>query len=386
MKLFLKKKKIVISAAYGMGNLGDEVICETMIKDILSINPNAKISILVFNKDLFFKAHPSWKGNKSISVESMNYQKKIFFQPLEFLSIVKGFFKIVFCGIFIWGGGGLIRNRPDWLQIYISPLRVAQFFRKKTIIWSIGVDTVTNQRVVALVNKIKKIDFFSVRDETSQRNLSDILKTIEENKIQVVRDSVFHFSEEKVIANPHKNIYNIGLNLSFWKADFSKKIQIDQFLNSLAQVFNEISEKINYKIIYLPTAPLKDNLLFEKLKSKFKPQILVESPNINTSYDYLDELLKLNLFIGMRMHSFILASQVNKLPILGIIYDEKVEAIKKELNLKNKIWPIEELLAKPELLKREILNCLKEPQSFLIDFRKFRKDSTKIYSILKLYL
>jgi polysaccharide pyruvyl transferase WcaK-like protein len=386
MKKNQRFKKIVISSAYGMGNLGDEAICETIINDIFSINNEVQITILVFDKNLFFKAHPHWRKNKKISVESMNFRKNICFRPCAFLSLLKGTLKILFCDLFIWGGGGIIRNRPDWLKIYIIPLQIAQFFKKKIIIWSIGIDKITNSQVINLIKKIKKVDFFSIRDNISKRNLLNVSKIFKENEIQVIRDPVFHFLESKIIVNPQQKIYNIGLNLSFWKADFSNEVKIDRFINSLANVFNELSEEINFKILYLPTVPSKDNILFEKLKSKLISQLKIETPFINTPGEYLNRLSALNLFIGMRMHSIILASNIDNLPIVGIIYDEKTIAIKRELNLNNNFFYINEISSKSFLFRNYILSCLKEPQSFLVNFKEFRENSKKMLEILKLYL
>ena len=99
-----KIKKMVISGAYGMQNLGDEAICETMVGDIFSLNNRAAITILVFNEDLFFEAHPQWEENKTISVELMNFRKRTLLNPLKVLSLIKGILKIVLCDVFVWGG------------------------------------------------------------------------------------------------------------------------------------------------------------------------------------------------------------------------------------------------------------------------------------------
>ena len=381
-----KIKKMVISGAYGMQNLGDEAICETMVGDIFSLNNRAAITILVFNEDLFFEAHPQWEENKTISVELMNFRKRTLLNPLKVLSLIKGILKIVLCDVFVWGGGGIVRNRPDSLSEYMIPLRIAQFFKKKIIVWSIGVNEIDSQPVIDLLKKIEKAEFFSVRDENSRKNLIKALRDSNKNKIQVIRDPVFHFCNFRVAANPTQGIYNIGLNISFWKGRFSEKNKLNEFINSLGEILNQAHREKNYRLIYLPTSPRKDNVLFQELRERLMPKIKIESPVIHTPTQYLAYLKKLHLFIGMRMHSIILASNVTLLPILGIIYDEKVAALKRELNLPGSIWAMDEVVSKPKLLVKKIVDFLQYSEAGIADFEKFKENSKEIIYHLKEYL
>ena len=121
MKQSINNKKIVISAAYGMGNLGDEAICETIIYDSVSVDSATRITVLVIDKYLFFTSHPDFVGRKNIRIRSMDFRRGTLFNPMKVIDVFMGMVAIVFCDVFIWGGGNLIRNKKYWLNIYIKP-------------------------------------------------------------------------------------------------------------------------------------------------------------------------------------------------------------------------------------------------------------------------
>ena len=377
------KKRIIIAASLGSGNIGDEAICEKIVNDILSITGNLKITILVFNKNLFLTSHPHWIKFKKITIESMNYRKKILLSPRELLSILRGIGSILFCNYFIWGGGGLVRNRSDWLKIYLIPFKIAQFLHKKILILSIGVDKITDFGVVKLIKNIKKFDLFSVRDENSKRNILDVLKDIKEDKIKIIRDPVFNYSHSLSLKSSQK--FRVGINLSYWKAFFNNETHV--FAERIAGIFNNISHYKNVEIVYLPTAREKDMIVFNKFKEHLNRNIKIIIPTINTPQEFIEEASSCSLVIGMRMHSIILSSSIDNLPIFIIVYDEKVEAMIKELNLnKNNIFNISQIVSGSDFLEKSLIDCFENPNNYLMNFEKARISSTRLINTLKQYL
>lgn len=379
-------KKVVISAAYGMGNVGDEAICEAIVGDIFSINANAYVTILVFNKNSFFAQHPQWKGNERISVELMGFRKVSLLHPSEMFSLVKGVLKILFSDLFIWGGGGIIRNRHKWLRMYITPLRIAQFFRKNIIVWSIGVDKISSKNVIDLINRIKRVSYLSVRDAQSKINFLEVSRNFKEAEVRVVRDPVFHlrdFYHQKECT--HDGVPRIGLNVSFWKADLSDMQKLNSFTSSLAVAIHAAYEQKKFSIVYLPTVPDKDNVVFSMLRKSLSPVISIKQPDVASPQRYMEFLSQLDLFIGMRLHSIILSSNVRSLSFLGIIYDEKVSVLREEKQLK-RIWTIDEIIARPQHISDEIVTSLEDSGSSLVDFYDFYESSKEIKDELRAYL
>lgn len=375
-----KIKKIVISAAYGMGNLGDEAICETIVNDLFSINKDIEILIFVFDVDRFLKAHPSFRNNKKIIISKIVYSKKDLFNLINIVSILKNILSIKFCDIFIWGGGGIVRNRTNWLKIYMLPLKTANFFKKNIFIWSIGVNNITDPEVVKLIGRLRGANFISVRDKESRDSLAKILNNKE---IYIISDPAYHFmSLEKNFVK--KEEFSIGLNFAFWKANLSNDSDVEKFIDSLSIALNNFSNKHKCVFYYLPTVPTKDNVFFMRLKKKLSPSINVVYPNIDTPKEYAEFLSNMDLFVCSRLHSVILASGINNLAIIPIVYDEKV------LNLSRKVegnfFLIKEIIEKPDSFLNRMEDCFNDPERYLLNFDEIRYNSLEVKKYLSAYV
>jgi polysaccharide pyruvyl transferase WcaK-like protein len=380
---YKSKKRIVISAAYGMGNLGDEAICDTIIKDILSINKNVILTVIVIDINKFFKSHPNLFNIKNIKIFEIAKNKKDYFSFKKIWWATNIITDIFYCDLFVWGGGGIVRNRPDWLSLYIIPLRIAKFFKKRIFVWSIGVNKISNKKVINLVNHIKDVDFISVRDKESKKSLEEILFNLR-NNIYVINDPVFHFDSIDRKKNNHNELI-IGLNLAFWKADLSDQKSVNDFINSLAYSLNKLSEIKQYTLYYLPTAQKKDDVLFEYLYQKLSKNINIEKHIVDTPQEFLDLSSKLDLFVCSRLHAIILASNVKDLPIIPIIYDEKV------LNLsmffkEDCFFSINDIIQKPEIFLNTILDAMDGSKKNVLDFSEFRSCSISIKEYLTPYI
>lgn len=363
-KIKKRSARVVLSAAYGLGNLGDEAIAETIIRDIWALNKETKITVLVFDLKRFKMAHPNLVCDSRLSVFLMDLRKKDLFYPTALISFFVGVLRIIFSDTFIWGGGGLIRNRTDWLRRYMRPLFLAQLFKRRILVWSIGVDEINNPGVKVLISKLKKPTFLSVRDLQSRRNLMAILPKYD---IEVVRDPVFHYRDHLPINNDPEE-FCLGLNLSFWKADFNKKEELSLFVDTLAKCLLTLYESRAFKIKYLPTTGSKDDVVFKLLTQKIGQKINIFRVPLDSPVDFLREVSGVEFFVGMRLHSLILASNIPNLPWVGIIYDEKVLNLKNEADLDN-IVSIEDLISN----NKEFIKIITKRESPVLD--KMYKES-----------
>lgn len=380
----MSSKKIVISAAYGMGNIGDEAICETIMHDVFSVDPGLDVTVLVFDKKLFLKAHPEFIGKKNIRIRSMDFRRGSLLSLKKIIDITLGIIAVAGCDVFIWGGGNLIRNKKYWLNIYIKPILFAQVFNKRIIVWSIGIDEISNSEVKRLVGKIRKISFFSVRDKASKDNMAKISSYVAERDIAVVRDPVFHFSHGARDARADA-AKRVGFNITFWKADFTNTDETERFADSFSKILNAVHAKTEAKLVYLPSAAERDQAMYELLLKRLDPAITVEYPAIETPEEYVRNLSNLDVFIGMRMHSIIMASNVKNLPILGIIYDEKVQALNDEEGLDRMFFSINDLVDHPERAEEKITSALQGAHTE-VDFNGIQQDSKKMLEVFREYI
>ncbi|HBM45776.1 MAG: hypothetical protein UT05_C0002G0066 [Parcubacteria group bacterium GW2011_GWF2_38_76] len=365
---FLCKKKIVLSASYGLGNLGDEAICKTLIEDLFSTGLVKKITVLVFDKVVFINNHPELIEEKRVSIREFFVGPKVLLSITKIYDFLFSIYDLVYCDLFILGGGGLIRNRNDWFRFYIQPLKIVQFFHRKTAIFSIGVDAVEREDVILGVNKIKRVDFFSVRDNESKNNLLAINKNFSDEFIKVIPDPVFHM---KSIYNHSPENKKIGFNLT--SPDLlslgGKAFDKGKFLNDLSGIFNELFTKEKFELVCLPTDTQKDSLFMSDFISSLNKEIHVTLIKLETPEQFLKEVSRCRCFIGMRMHSLIMSSIIEGLPILGIVYAKKVENMFGEIGFKN--------IVSADIIsgRDSIIKFLSRPEDYVFDF-KSTKDSS----------
>ncbi len=368
-------KRIVISGAYGMGNLGDEAICKTILKDLFSSlsSLDLKVTILVFDKNQFSESHPELAGDKRVSIKSP-------FRLKDLSEIVLSVIDIARCHLFIWGGGGLIRDRVDWLKIYIRPLRIAQVLGKKVAILSIGVDKVSKGEVLTEIMNIKKPAYLSVRDKESKTNILEASEVFKDEDVEVVLDPVFHL-ENIFEYKPKANRIGINLTFSDTLSLSDSSCDKDHLLRELAQALNFFSENKNIEVICLQTAPLKDALTIEIVKSHLHEGINFKVINPMTPNDFLENASSCQSFIGMRMHSVIMASVIPGLPIMGLVYAKKVENVLSEIDFKNTVT------INDSGSRKKIVDFLNRPKESAFDFgparSKSRENTDKIASLLK---
>jgi polysaccharide pyruvyl transferase WcaK-like protein len=231
--------KVILSGAYGMGNLGDEAICRSVMTDIETAHPGVKLSVFTFDAHASRLAHPAVSGARFHAFFS------VVFRPWSFrswLHVGKGIWDIMSCDILIFGGGGLIRNRTQWFKKYLWPVRIAQWFQKPVAICSIGVDALTDPEVTKLIQGIHQPVFVSVRDQKSKQNLLQAYPGL--SAVHVIADPAFHlFKRTPRIALKSGSMTRIGVNLTAWKADFSERKQLEAFINGFVSLLGAISER-----------------------------------------------------------------------------------------------------------------------------------------------
>lgn len=366
--------RIVLSGAYGMGNLGDEAICRSIMADIEAAHPGARLRVLTFSEQASILAHPAAPRTRFLEFFSIISS---FWKIGSWFSIGKGIWEILTCDIIFFGGGGLIRNRTQWLKRYLWPVRIAQWFRKSIVVCCIGVDTLTDPEVIALVQSIRQPLFFSVRDERSKQNL--VLAHPKLTGIQVIADPAFHlFKKRSVVRTVTDRAVRIGVNLTSWKADFSNQKQLDAFIQGLATLFDEVAKcGRELHLVYLPTVPHKDATIYQDLQRELKGKYLIEMPTLQTPELFVEHLAHLDFFIGMRLHSLILSSLVQDLPTSMISYDEKTDELRPLFG--ENFFRISDIIEHPEVAGRRLREALDQGRA-TVDWTKMRMSSESLVS------
>lgn len=312
----LKPKNVMIIGNYGDGNIGDEAMLKVIVNDLLSL------------------------GIKNISVPSRTPQKLKEIHPSIIKAIsIKSFIKeLFFTDLVIIGSGSLFAINSSFFIYLISfiPL-IAKILNKKIMYYAIGFSSFTNKKV-KLVSKISFSfsDIISVRDKIS---LDNIKKLGIKKKIYIVEDPAFRLKSDYKTADTillkekiNKNKFLMGISLN---NTVNKKLNI-KIIEEFTKIIDWLIENFNAEIVFFTFDPAfshdnPDNKIALDIKSKLKNNSEFKIISYYSSPEAILGLIgKMNFFIGMRYHS-IMFSHMQKIPFLGIIYEEKNETLLKEI-------------------------------------------------------
>jgi polysaccharide pyruvyl transferase CsaB len=308
-----KHKKVIISGYYGFGNIGDEAILSAMVKALRSRMPDLDIVVLTQND-----AHTE----AAYGVRSV-YRKN----PLAILKELLG------TDLFISGGGGLIQDVTgvSTVQYYLGMVLAAKMCMKKVMFYAQGVGPILTEKGKNYTRHIANmVDFITVRDEESKEEFRSIGVT--KPPVVVTADPVLAL--EPVSAGYVREMMKkeaieeegikIAISIRPWKTDVD-------YIKIVAKLADHLVQEYGAHIIYIPFQKSQDLEVCEKARSLMKNRAsLLEG-------DYTPEELQgfigmMDLIVGMRLHSLILAATMN-VPMAGIVYDPKVRVFSETLDI-----------------------------------------------------
>lgn len=294
-------KKICISGYYGFDNFGDETILRILVDNLKKINNDSQITV--------FSSNPS-KTSKNLEVNSVHS-----------FNIPQVLNKIIKTDYLISGGGSLLQDSTSIKSLiyYLAIIFTAQFFRKKTIIFAQGIGPINNKylrKITAFL--LKKASYVSVRDDNS-------LKLLKEWGINanLCSDPVWNLNPSIQERTGNK----VGIQLR----DYSTVH--NAFLTQLAFCINK-----HYKDKEIYIFSLQNQLDLDVCRN-LRTRLISINPDLNiqvvenTSNDkVIEDIAKMDELIAMRYHACLIAIK-NKVKLLPIDYDIKVEELAKEFNL-----------------------------------------------------
>jgi polysaccharide pyruvyl transferase CsaB len=294
-------KKVCISGYYGFDNFGDETILKILIENLKKNSSEIQITV--------FSSNPE-KTKALYEVQSV--------KSFDILNVIK---QICSCDCLISGGGSLLQDVTSLKSLiyYITLIFIAQFFRKKTIIFAQGIGPINNNFFRKITfNLLKRATDITVRDEKSYKLLS-------ENNINAIKcsDPVWNLSVENN-SNPQK----VGVQLR------SFSLLSEEFIKNLAICVNK--HYFDKEICVLSLQNQLDLEVCNKFKEeilKINPQINVKVIENNSNEEVIKNITELSSFVAMRYHACLVAIK-SGIKLLPINYDIKVETLANDFNLK----------------------------------------------------
>lgn len=302
-------KRIVISGYYGYGNIGDEAILNTLLRDLKKVITDKKIHLSILSSNPYAT---------STITDTFAVQR---FDPFAVVRELKNMDGL------ISGGGGLIQDITSWKSplYYLGIIALARSFGKKVLLYANGVGPLhfpMNRKLTSLIlNQVKDI---SVRDVDSQ----NLLKSLGTKHAKVTIDPIFSLNQTNVLDSYTK--YQDFIAVSFGP---NKDTQNNQ--HKIAQLLDFVSEQTGKTCLFTPFYPGFDRHFSKEIMSIMKTKsIVIET--FCPPEEMLSILKRCTFGIGMRLHFLIFLAILNK-PMLPYLYDPKVKTFSDMLSLTNSL-------------------------------------------------
>jgi O-antigen biosynthesis protein len=324
--------KIIIAGYYGFKNTGDELILSSMIQDLQDQSPSVSIVVISGNPKNTKKEH---------SVNAIAWS--------DIQTIIN---EIKSSNLVIIGGGGLFHDYWGFdtttiftsehmgISFYSSIAMFATLLKIPLMLYAVGVGPLFSEEGKACVRYIaQQAAIITVRDIKSKEILINL--GIKPERITVTADPVYALSPmllnkhipyidlsgEPLLAISIRN-WDFGVNSSDWEKEVASAI--DSFLENHP----------TSKAIFVPFQELKEKLLDDFAISKRVQCLLKNSKRTSilkrtsSYFERVDVLSRCDIVLGMRLHSIICALK-SCVPVVGIIYDPKIENILDQISNNN---------------------------------------------------
>lgn len=305
---------ILISGFFGFHNSGDDAILFAMLEQFYSLNKNLRITVL--------------SKNPSVTEEVYKVSSIYRFNIFKIIATMKK------TRLFISGGGSLIQDVTSTRSLiyYLGLIMLAKLCGAKVMLYANGIGPVNLPFNKFLTNYVlNNVDLITLRDELSLNDLK---------KIGVTKPKIVVTADPAILLN-HTEINDCS-NLSdcIKKIDFDKPIicfsvrkwgkYTENCIKIIAKTADYIAEKYNAQTLLMPLHMSEDLDICKKIGSLMTNPFIIQD-KLCPVKKLLGLIRKTDLLIGMRLHSLIYAASM-EVPVVGIVYDTKVEGFLKLIN------------------------------------------------------
>lgn len=294
-------RRVLFSGYYGLGNAGDEAVLTASVGMFRERRPELGLAAL--------SADPP--GTRALAGIDAAPRMK----PGAVLDQLRR------CALFLSGGGSLLQDRTSLksLLYYLLLLDLARRAGARTMVFAQGIGPLVRPAARRLTARVlSRVDGITVRDPDSATLLREIgVKERTGREIEVTADPVFALAPR---ATPRVEALSKGppalaVSLRPWAGE-------EAIQDALAAALEPLAEE----------APLQAWALYPGDDSEPARRLAARLPGTTVVDDALApaEWMALagraRLVIGMRLHALIFAA-ARAVPVLGISYDPKVDAL-----------------------------------------------------------
>jgi polysaccharide pyruvyl transferase WcaK-like protein len=356
-----------VGGYYGLGNIGDELMCRQVIDWIRQIDPKASVSVLMARNG---DPQRLWLPE---GIQTLQYPKG---KIRAFRRLLKGI------DIYVVGGGTCF-HRFEVAGLY--PNIAARSLGAKVVWLGIGTDTLgsISNHLKGLIS-IACSHAISVRDTESADQIA--LLTCGRRPPaypDIVLASNFSTSGNKM---HHAQSANESLVVA-WRnlSPYLTETETERAENNASKLIAKLSESLSTKrIVVLNTADSIDESACKRLYrliERRKPKVSLELYNNVPISEKLIWLQNAGFVLSARLHPLMLSTLGNR-PSFGFSYAEKMTRFAGLLEGEH-LASVSDLLISPQKVLRKAQEALKHPPVFRQSLKKINKDVQKHQSILK---
>lgn len=300
----MSEARIVLAGYYGFGNAGDELILESVCRDLKQHGLLNRLTVLSADPD---------STRREFSVDAVSR-----WSPVSVLSaLARG-------EVFLFGGGGLLQDSTGALGIwyYLSLLWAAALLRRKVWIYAAGIGPVGNPAYRWLIARtLETADRVTVRDEESREALRSYGFG---GEIRLGCDPVLGLDFSRVSgALPPAALRRIVLVVR--RSDGEIPEPAVAAVRSIAAIPGT-------EISLVGMHPDLDGPFLDQLSSISRSEGLssVSISRWKTREELLGILSRAEIVATFRLHGAILAASMG-IPVVGVASDPKIEAFMREV-------------------------------------------------------
>lgn len=309
-----KHKSILMSGYYGFDNSGDDAILKAIVKDFKELDKNLKITVLSNNPTKTEEMYP---------VQAVNR-----FKLGEVIKAVKD------ASVFISGGGSLLQDvtssRSLWY--YLMVMTIARIYRKPVVVYANGVGPINKKfnRFLARI-VLNRVNLITLRDENSKEYIERM--GVKHKEVYVTADPVFTLEPspkdevERILIRENIPIGTklIGISIREWK----EAVNLE---DNIVKLISYIIHNYHVGVMLIPMHYPEDLRISENVRKKVNNSdcyVLKEKYSVEEIMGVIKEL---DIMVAMRLHSLIYAA-TQVVPMVGLVYDPKVEGILQSLGM-----------------------------------------------------
>ena len=304
---------ILVSGYYGFNNLGDEAILLSLRQRLRELDPDASITVL--------------SKNPAQTQHRYGVHAVYRFSLPQVRRAVKR------CDLLLSGGGSLLQDRTSTRSLiyYLAIIRLAKRYWKKVMLYANGIGPVTQPSNRRMMRRVLDLaDVITLRDEDSREELLSM--GVSRPPMTVTSDPVFTISgvprDDALSALKQAGIPTdrpiLGISV---RQAFGMQERMADF----ARFFDQAARKFQCTPVFLIMQIPNDR----EISRQF--QQMMEEPSYLFASPYDPETMMgvigcMECVLSTRLHTLIFAAK-RRVPLLGFVYDPKVESYLKLLGM-----------------------------------------------------